>query len=42
VYVSVTVPGLVVVKEWSQKDLARGWLMFHSLLNYWQAKNQHK
>ena len=42
VFVSVTVPGLVVVKEWSQEDLARGWLMFHSLLNYWQAKNQHK
>ena len=42
VFVSVTVPGLVVVKEWSQEDLARGWAMFHSLLNYWQAKNQHK
>jgi hypothetical protein len=42
VFVSVTVPGLVVVKEWSQEDLARGWLMFHSLLKYWQAKNQHE
>ena len=42
VFVSVTNPGLVVVKEWSQEDLARGWLMFHSLLNYWQAKNQHQ
>ena len=42
VFVSVTVPGLVVVKEWSQEDLARGWLMFQGLLNYWQAKNQHK
>lgn len=42
VFVSVTVPGLVVVKEWSQEDLARGWLMFHFLLKYWQAKNQHK
>ena len=42
VFVSVTVPGLVVVKEWSQEDLARGWMMFHSLLKYWQAKNQHE
>lgn len=42
VFVSVTVPGLVVVKEWSQEDLARGWAMFYSLLKYWQAKNQHE
>lgn len=42
VFVSVTNPGLVVVKEWSQEDLARGWTMFHSLLKFWQAKNQHE
>lgn len=42
VFVSVTVPGLVVVKEWSQEDLARGWMMFYALLKYWQAKNQHE
>jgi hypothetical protein len=42
VFVSVTNPGLVVVKEWSQEDLARGWLMFQGLLKYWQAKNQHQ
>ena len=42
VFVSVTVPGLVVVKEWSQEDLARGWAMFYALLKYWQAKNQHE
>jgi hypothetical protein len=42
VFVSVTVPGLVVVKEWSQEDLARGWAMFYALLKYWQAKNQHQ
>jgi hypothetical protein len=42
VFVSVTVPGLVVINKWSQEDLARGWEMFNSLLTYWQAKNQHK
>lgn len=42
VFVSVTNPGLVVVKEWSQEDLARGWAMFYALLKYWQAKNQHQ
>jgi hypothetical protein len=42
VFVSVTVPGLVVINKWSQEDLARGWEMFNGLLTYWQAKNQHK
>ena len=42
VFVSVTEPGLVVVKEWTQEDLDRGWEMFNSLLKYWQAKNKHK
>jgi hypothetical protein len=42
VFVSVTVPGLVVINKWSQEDLARGWSMFQGLLSYWQAKNQHK
>jgi len=41
-FVSVTVPGLVVINKWSQEDLARGWVMFQSLLTFWQAKNQHK
>jgi hypothetical protein len=41
VFVSVTVPGLVVIHKWSQEDLARGWVMFESLLKFWQAKNQH-
>jgi hypothetical protein len=39
VFVSVTEPGLVVIREWSQEDLKRGWLMFESLLNYWYAKS---
>jgi hypothetical protein len=39
VFVSVTEPGLVVVREWSQEDLNRGRTMFESLLNYWYAKS---
>ena len=42
VFVSVTKPGLVVVKEWSEEDLERGEEMFYHLLKYWQAKNKHK
>lgn len=39
VFVSVTEPGLVVVREWSQEELARGWRMFSSLLEFWYAKS---
>jgi hypothetical protein len=39
VFVSVTEPGLVVVKEWDQEDLDRGWKMFSSLLEFWYAKS---
>lgn len=42
VFVSVTVPGLVVIHKWSQADLARGWVMFQSLLTFWKAKNQYE
>jgi hypothetical protein len=42
VFVSVTDPGLVKVIEWSEEDLQRGWVMFQSLLNYWQAKNKYR
>jgi hypothetical protein len=42
VFVSRNVKGLVVVKEWSQEDLARGWDMFQHLLAFWQLKNKHK
>lgn len=42
VFASATEPGLVVIKEWSQEDLARGWTMFQHLLFFWQAKNNHK
>ena len=39
VFVSVTEPGLVVVREWTQDELVRGWKMFDSLKNYWYAKS---
>lgn len=42
VYVSRSVAGLAVVKEWSEEDLARGWEMFSCLLRFWQLKNQHQ
>jgi hypothetical protein len=42
VFVSVTTPGLVKIIEWSDDDMKKGWEMFHALLQYWQAKNQHK
>lgn len=42
VFVSRTVAGLAVVKEWSEEDLERGWMMFYNLLRFWQIKNQHE
>lgn len=41
VFVSRSVPGLAVVKEWSAEDIDRGWLMFVHLLTFWQLKNKH-
>lgn len=41
VFVSRSVPNLVVVKEWSLEDLDRGWPMFSHLLSFWQLKNKH-
>lgn len=42
VFVSRNSPGLVVIKEWSEEDLSRGWEMFLHLLSFWQLKNKHK
>jgi len=42
VFVSVTEPGLVKVIEWSEDEMKKGWVMFQSLLNFWQAKNNHR
>jgi hypothetical protein len=38
VFVSVIEPGLVVIKEWTQEELERGWKMFDALKTYWYAK----
>jgi hypothetical protein len=40
-FVSRSVPGLVVIKEWEEEDLQRGWEMFCSLLKFFQLKNKH-
>jgi hypothetical protein len=42
VFVSRSVAGLAVVKEWSEEDLNRGWMMFYNLLRFWQIKNGHE
>ena len=39
VFVSVTAPGLAVVKEWTQEELERGWQMFDALRTFWYAKS---
>lgn len=39
VYVSVTNPGMAVVKEIPEEKLQQGWTMFYSLLHFWKAKN---
>jgi len=38
VFVSVTQPGLVYVKEWTREELDRAWKMFEALLTFWYAK----
>jgi hypothetical protein len=42
VFVSRVEPGLCHVIEWSAEDLNKGWEMFRSLLNYWQASKSYK
>jgi len=39
VWVSVSVPGLVVITRIGDNELMRGYAMFKALLNYWWAKN---
>jgi hypothetical protein len=38
VFVSVTRPGLVHVKEWTEDELMRAWYMFGALKQFWYAK----
>jgi hypothetical protein len=42
IFVSVTEPGLIVVNEWTQEELARHWRMFAALFEYWKAKNSYE
>lgn len=42
VFVSRSVPGLTVVREWSSEEIMRGWKMFSKLLEFWQLKNNYK
>ena len=41
VYVSVTNQGFAKLMEIPEEELERGWKMFLSLLDYWQAKNNY-
>jgi hypothetical protein len=40
VFVSRSVPGLVVIKQWDEADLQRGWEMFCHLLSFWTLKHK--
>ena len=42
VFVSRNVPGLVAVKEWTEEEVQRGWMMFAKLLEFWQLKNNYR
>ena len=42
VFVSRSVPGLSVIREWTQEELDNGWQMFVRLLEFWQLKHNHK
>jgi hypothetical protein len=42
IFVSRSVAGLTVIKEWTQEELARGEEMFLCLLKFWQLKNNHQ
>lgn len=41
-FVSRSVPGLSVLKEWTEEDISTGWQMFCHLLQFWQLKNNHR
>ena len=42
VYVSASVPGVAKLVELTEEQIEKGWGMFHSLLQYWQAKTGYK
>ena len=42
VFISRDTPGLVVIHEWAEGDILKGWSMFLRLLEFWQIKNNHE
>jgi len=42
VFVSRTNSNLVVIKEWTQDELTKGFGMFHHLLQFWIIKNKYQ
>jgi len=40
IFVSRSHPGVVSIYEW--EDVDKGWLMFRSLLEFWQTKNEYQ
>jgi hypothetical protein len=41
-FVSRTHPGTVVLKEWTEEEIQKGWAMFLCLLEFWQLKSNHR
>ena len=41
VFVSTSVPGLVVVREWDDDEIAKGWEAFQLLLRLWQIRRDY-
>ena len=42
VFVSRSVPGLCVIKEWTAEELDQAWNLFYHLLRFWQIKNNYR
>lgn len=42
IFVSRSVPGLCVIKEWTPEELDEAWEMYYHLLRFWQIKNNHR
>lgn len=42
IFVSRTHPGTVVLKEWTEEEVQRGWKQFLCLLEFWQLEHNHR
>lgn len=42
IFVSRSVPGLCVIKEWNSEELDTAWEMFYHLLRFWQIKSNYR